>query len=266
MLPVTRALPGLVVAAAIAVPSGTRFAHAKVELVPESVKVAAGDTVTLGLRFTIDPDWHIYWRNPGESGGPPSVKWDAPPELTLDPIQWPVPERVVVPGDTSYGYRGGVMLLVPARVALTASAGTKLTLKGAVDYQICKDICIRETAPVAVTIEVGASTEARDMPDFTQARASLPRPMPDGWHASANVQANELVISIDTGQVEPSASFLPYQSGLIDDGARQKVDTAQSGVTIHLPKSLFFAKQPASLDGVVLLAGGAFEIRAPIQN
>jgi thiol:disulfide interchange protein DsbD len=270
MPPVTRtftsALGLVVVIAAPAAPAAQRSTHAKVELITELDRVAPGQDVTLGLRFSLDPGWHIYWRNPGESGGPPSVKWDAPAALTINPIQWPVPERVVVPGDTSYGYRQSVMLLVPSSVTSAAMAGTRLPVKGAVDYQICNDICVKESAAVSTTIDVAPATEPRDMPDFARARASLPQAMPAAWHASTNVETDELVISIDTGQPETSASFLPYQSGLIDDSARQRVETDSSGVTIHLQKSLFFSKPPTSLEGLVLLSAGAFEILAPVRD
>jgi DsbC/DsbD-like thiol-disulfide interchange protein len=30
---------------------------------------------TLGLYFKLEPGWHIYWKNAGDSGEPPRARW-----------------------------------------------------------------------------------------------------------------------------------------------------------------------------------------------
>ncbi|MEL7113247.1 MAG: hypothetical protein AAGK93_09960, partial [Pseudomonadota bacterium] len=64
---------GAVTAAAQPVDGG----HARVELVSERALAVPGETLWFGLSFEIDPNWHIYWINPGDAGIPPEITWRA---------------------------------------------------------------------------------------------------------------------------------------------------------------------------------------------
>ena len=37
--------------------------------------VAPGKPVWLGLQLRHQPEWHIYWKNPGDSGLPTQLQW-----------------------------------------------------------------------------------------------------------------------------------------------------------------------------------------------
>ncbi len=45
--------------------------HARIELIAEQNTAPPGKPLWLGLLFRLDPGWHIYWQNPGDSGEPP---------------------------------------------------------------------------------------------------------------------------------------------------------------------------------------------------
>ena len=45
----------------------------KAELVAESASVAPASTLWVDLHLTIKPGWHVYWRNPGDSGLPTTI-------------------------------------------------------------------------------------------------------------------------------------------------------------------------------------------------
>ena len=49
-----------------------------VDLVAEPAPIVSGKTVTVALRLIPVSGWHIYWKNPGDSGLPPSVTWKLP--------------------------------------------------------------------------------------------------------------------------------------------------------------------------------------------
>src|SRR5258708_39381525 len=67
--------------------------HARVELLARQNSVSAGSDVQVGVHFILEPGWHIYWVNPGDSGQPPSFKWRFPPGFRAGEIQWPRPGR-----------------------------------------------------------------------------------------------------------------------------------------------------------------------------
>ena len=49
--------------------------HTEVELVNLSPAVESGQLVRVGLKFKCEPNYHIYWKNVGDAGTPPSLNW-----------------------------------------------------------------------------------------------------------------------------------------------------------------------------------------------
>ncbi len=93
--------------------------HVRVELITD--RATPGPGMRLGLKFDLDPEWHIYWQNPGDSGGSPEVAWTLPPGMMASGIEWPAPERIDVGGLVNYGYHDRVVLPVAVAVAVAAS-------------------------------------------------------------------------------------------------------------------------------------------------
>lgn len=90
-----------------------RIAHAdqgSVELIT-ATGVVGNDGVVEGLRFRLLPGWHIYWRNPGDSGGPPTIKWSVPDGVER--------ERVLVADAGAHFRRAVNQLWVSRRRGLT---------------------------------------------------------------------------------------------------------------------------------------------------
>src|SRR5690242_17206704 len=110
---------------------GAGAQHANVTLVSERAAAVPGQAVTVGLRFELDPHWHIYWRNPGDSGGPPTIDWKLPEGFQAGEFQWPAPTRMAVGGTlVNYGYEADVLLPLTLRVPASAKPGTQVDLSG----------------------------------------------------------------------------------------------------------------------------------------
>src|SRR5437868_3052839 len=91
--------------------------HVKATLLADVKTIKPGQPFHVGVLLQIDPGWHIYWENPGESGAPTRVKMTAPPGVTVEPARYPIPKTFVQPGNlTGYGYEEQAMLI--ARVVV----------------------------------------------------------------------------------------------------------------------------------------------------
>ena len=55
---------------------------------------------TIGIYFQMDPGWHIYWKNPGDSGAAPKFQFSKTNDLQISAMSWPFPQRA-----TSIKYR-----------------------------------------------------------------------------------------------------------------------------------------------------------------
>src|SRR5262245_53409862 len=48
-----------------------------------------------GFYFELKPGWHVYWKNPGDSGLPPTVEWlNGTGSVEFSEFEWPVPKRI----------------------------------------------------------------------------------------------------------------------------------------------------------------------------
>src|SRR3974390_1751286 len=66
--------------------------HVHVQLIAPDGQLRPGSN-SAGLYFKLEPVWHVYWKNPGDAGEPPHVKWTLPAGITAGPLQFPVPKR-----------------------------------------------------------------------------------------------------------------------------------------------------------------------------
>ena len=87
--------------------------HVKVELISEQATSPPGQPLWVGLLFRLEPGWHIYWHNPGDSGEPPKVQWELPMGFVAGSIRWPQPIRLGGGSVVDYGYEGQVLLMAP---------------------------------------------------------------------------------------------------------------------------------------------------------
>jgi thiol:disulfide interchange protein DsbD len=124
---------------------------------------AAGAGLRAGVLLDLDPGWHVYARDPGESGLPTELHWRVAPGRA-EPLPWPAPRTFRDPesGLTTFGYPGRVLL--PARIHFEEGAGRAL----AVDVRglACRTQCIplelslaRELGTAAVPVP-GADADA----------------------------------------------------------------------------------------------------------
>src|SRR5262245_54587463 len=172
----------LLAALLIAVPAlaaPVRTPHVEAELVAERTALAPGEPLTVALRLKMIPEWHTYWRNPGDSGEPTRLEWRLPPGFEVSDIHWPYPRRLPAGPLANYGYEGEVLLLsriVPPR---ELAPGTSVTLAAKAAWLVCsREHCIPEEGEVSLTLPVAAEPgdDLRWAKPIAAARAALPTP------------------------------------------------------------------------------------------
>src|SRR5690606_1605352 len=144
-------------------------------LISEIDYVVPGRTSTLAFRLKLQPGWHTYWINPGESGMPASLNWTLPPEVTVGPILWPAPELIPYGPLVNYGFKDEVWLLSEITVPADFQA-TTLNLSVNADWLVCEELCIPEEGrlDLALPVALNASLPEAIEKEFRTARAALP--------------------------------------------------------------------------------------------
>ncbi|MCR4337973.1 MAG: protein-disulfide reductase DsbD family protein [Candidatus Omnitrophica bacterium] len=154
-----------------------KSAHTSVELVSEVSSVKPGQPFWVALRFQMDPGWHIYWKNPGDSGLPPKVEWRLADGWTAGEIQWPHPKTMDEVGLTTYVYEDEVGLLVEMTPPQTISVGESVVLAANLKWLECEQICVPGEADVSLMLPVTNQEPQRDFQwksFFAENRAKLP--------------------------------------------------------------------------------------------
>jgi DsbC/DsbD-like thiol-disulfide interchange protein len=121
--------------------AGLENGHAEVRLVASNREAAPGSPLLLGVRFDIEPGWHIYWRNPGGAGLATEVRWKLPEGLEAGELQWPLPVAFTqsdgIPG---YGYEGSVVLAAEVDAPRTGSVDA--VVGADISWLACREVCV----------------------------------------------------------------------------------------------------------------------------
>ncbi len=115
--------------------------HVKASLAPSILRTPDGRRF-LDVQFEIEAGWHLYWRNPGDSGQPPRLDWSLPEGWTVGEPIFPVPNHL--PDDEDIlAFERSLRLLVP--VSAPASwAGGPVAARLSAQWMTCKEHCVVE--------------------------------------------------------------------------------------------------------------------------
>ena len=123
--------------------------HANVSLVKyENVK--GNQNISLiGIRMDMQKNWHTYWKNPGDSGGPIKVNWSHNDNVSISEIYWPTPSLIPYEPLMTYGYKNFVIF----PFEIINSNNKNSFIEASIDFLICDDICVPEKAFIKTNLQ-----------------------------------------------------------------------------------------------------------------
>jgi DsbC/DsbD-like thiol-disulfide interchange protein len=143
-------------------------------LVADVNAAAPGQSFTLGVLLKIQPHWHTYWVNPGETGNASEIHLRGPASFEFGAIQWPLPTKIDAEGSLVYGYEKEVLLMVPVKVAPGASASGSATIDADVKWLCCKETCLEGGTKLAISLPVSLDAKPANQPLFDFWKQRLP--------------------------------------------------------------------------------------------
>jgi thiol:disulfide interchange protein/DsbC/DsbD-like thiol-disulfide interchange protein len=205
-----------------------------VDLIADKRVAVPGETVWVALRQKIEPGWHTYWSNPGDSGEATRISWKLPQGFRASEIRWPLPEGIPVGSLMNFGYSDEVLLLSQIMVPMDAEGPVTLTADAG--WLVCKEICIPEEGSASLKLDIGAGGQVSDQARLIgDAVAKLPAAAP--WRASFAASQDAIDLTID-GTFNPDRismlRFFPNEWGHVVYAAEQKVTWAGGSPTLSL--------------------------------
>lgn len=147
----------------------------KAELITEHASIQPGGQTHIGVRFDLEPGWHIYAKQPGDAGLPTTIAWSVPDSLahwvTFGPLRYPIPKRFIDPGNIrTFGYSDPVVLaselelsstlkpgqIIPQRASVGPPSvmGDSILVKAKASWLACNEICIPGSADLQLHLPV----------------------------------------------------------------------------------------------------------------
>ncbi len=258
-------------------------AHTTVDVISDIKSITPGQNFWIGLHLKLDPDWHIYWKNAGDSGLPPVIELKLPKGFKAKDIQWPYPQRINVGPLTSFGYENEVILWREITSPSSIDRGTSLPMDVNVKWLACKVDCIPGQA--SFKIEFLVTETPISNPKGQQALEKTRQLWPitsDEWIVNAFNQEDHFLLTLqslnDHGSMA-ALEFFPDDNQLIDHALKQLfspsiVREGSRAWTLTIPKSSLLKQQPQRIKGVLVQQNAwdaqgqhqALKIDIPLQH
>lgn len=221
---------------------------------------ADGGPVPVGIHFELDPHWHVYWRNAGDSGAAP--RFDITSEQAdISGPRWPFPQRLPVAHLTNFGYDEEVAYVFELTPENVESG--MLRLKADLEWLVCKVDCIPGFGTLTLERPAGGGRHEWNR----QVRETLKRfeVRTPGEAADSPWRIERAVWSSDGGRLTldlsapgkaPVPELFPVDGGRVQ-AAAPEVEGGAGTLKMHF-KTVAGAEPPASLHFVLASGGRAW--------
>lgn len=240
-------------------------APVKATLLASVEPATPGSEFTLGLRLKMAPHWHTYWINPGESGEPTRIKFQAPAGFEIGEIQWPLPTRLEVAGGVTYGYEDEVLLLIPVKVGKSVAPSGNAVIHADATWLCCKETCIEGGAKLHINIPLSAESRPANAELFKTWQQRLP--LKESPSIDNVTQAPDGALTVQWKQAPKKVEWFPVATPRVAiDAADVKHDASRT--TIRFKHTVFKQPAPATLDSVLVYedpAGRRHGVSIPVK-
>ena len=222
-------------------------------LVSSHDMVSPGDRFHIALRTELDPHWHTYWRNPGDSGEPVHVDWNVPEDMSVGKINWPLPRTLATGPIINYGFEGIPLFPVEFTVSPLAVLGSVITVEADFYYLVCKDVCIPEQGKASLPIKVGPNQP--DLRWQAEINAAL-EATPKAGNITGGIKksGDNVVVGFENlpkGKMD-DAYFFPYDQGVLGHSEPQAVLVGKTGLELETRADYLWSEDlPETLSGVL---------------
>lgn len=228
-----------------------------------------GKPVWVGLQLTHQPEWHSYWKNPGDSGLPTKLEWKLPAGVLAGEIAWPMPRKYPIGTLINYGYEHTVLLPVPLNISSDfkpSLLGGALEVKLKAQWLVCRKECIPEEGEFSLAIPA-KSAVALNGPAFQASFAAQPKPLADIATATIDGASLRLRVSgLPAGVRDKPLEFFPETPEVIETSAKWSQAWDGQVWTAQVPLSPYRSVSPAVMPIALTQGNKGWSIDAGVQG
>jgi len=172
----------------------------ELQLLSELDALHAGDEFLIGLRHELAPHWHIYWKNPGDSGLATRPSLRVPAGFEVGPALFPAPDRIELPGDiTVFAYETEVVFFWRVKAPDELGDAQSFEFRAESEWLVCKEECERGAGRAELTLRRAAEDQevGRDRAAFGASLTRLPQALASLKGASARLSETTEGLALD---------------------------------------------------------------------
>jgi thiol:disulfide interchange protein DsbD len=258
--------------------SAQQKSSAEARLVVDSYYPKKDSTITLGVLINLQDGWHIYWRNPGDSGLPTDIEIILPNGITASEIIFPIPRIFASDEIINYGYEHQVLFLFDLNIPRDYSL-KETNVSAKITSLICKEMCKAFDTTITISLDIAKEFIADD--NVSALFKSTKEMLAQKNHKlsiSAFSKSDFVYLKILFDQIEDQSlsdfHFYPYEGGVFRNSTEQSITQKENYVEALLEPDPFRTKDPTTVEGLLIFEKGseknqirkAFEIRVPIKK
>lgn len=205
----------------------------QMQIAADVTHISPGKKFHLAFIFEVEPHWHIYWENAGDSGGPTEIDVSAPPGFTVGRTLFTRPQTLITDEGTNYGYEGTAVLFVEITPPLQAVA--QIGFNAEANWLVCKDVCKMGSAKGMISLPFGEglvpSATKNEVPEVVvRHKKRLPGDLSTMEHATIGFDGKHLTVALPADG-RTGIEFFPNPSpGVTFGEAKSEV----KGDTLHI--------------------------------
>ena len=170
---------------------------AEVTIFSDIQKIKPGSSGWLIIEVEVEPGWHMYWKNAGQSGYPTTIEWDSK-EVSFEPLRFPSPKAYEFLEMIIYVHEGIFTLMNKFSLNEDFNEGM-LQVRGKFSTLICdEENCIPFDTDLLLEIPVGETTQKKPNQSslIEKAKSKWPIPVPKDAKVSAIVKGDSVALQI----------------------------------------------------------------------
>lgn len=229
--------------------------------------ILPGKGFTLGIKMDLEPDWHAYWKNPGDAGLPMTAQLIGGTGYSAGELMYPTPHKYLSAEAALYGYDSEVVFLLPIKAPRGTMASPQFKIK--LNWLSCKEVCLPGEAAINFNADSVSVTERKENQKLLDRwTARLPQP-----GSGFNLDKVGTTVTEKNGKLSVFIKFLEMAPGTITDFFPDVIDgyvtdytnitIGDAGITLTLTPETKDSKL-SSIKGLVIIGTSGYEVNFPV--
>lgn len=217
-------------------------------------QIQIGSDFYIAIKLNVADEWHIYWKNPGDSGLPTEVKWTLPKGVEkVGSLIWQVPEKIEWSGMVNYGFEHDVYLIQKFKTIRSVELKS-IDIKAEVSWLVCKEKCIPQNDNVSIKIAVDEmfekSAESKLIQNLLATAPSTFKSVKSNFKSGKEkLEVRLLEFPNDVAEVE---DLYIISDGITDNTVKTKIENKKNSAIAEFKLSPYLDEMPAELELLVL--------------